>query len=183
MLFFKDLSWFASGSRFYKVTQNGYLVFHKGAHGGERPEEEDPEPQPRAITLYKYLGVIYRRKQTGEVIAEEDIHIIEWDDCRLEEETEIPIQRVHHRRHYFKRLEEEESEGEEDDSRIINVWLVDHYHNLYWAGEEEDNSNKGEDVDGEEGKEKVEEEENEEFEENEEDCNEEEHSKENRRNN
>ena len=75
-----DLSWFASGSRCYKVTQSGYLVFDRGAHGGERPEEEDPEPQPRAITLYEYLGVIYRSTQTGEAVVEEDICIIAWDD-------------------------------------------------------------------------------------------------------
>ena len=28
-----DLSWFASGARFYKVTRSGYLVFDRGAHG------------------------------------------------------------------------------------------------------------------------------------------------------
>ena len=87
-----DLSWFASGARFYKVTQSGYLVFDRGAHGGERPEEEEPEPQPRAIYLYEHLGVIYRRTQSGEGKVEEDIHIVPWDDRWLADEFEEPIQ-------------------------------------------------------------------------------------------
>ena len=106
-----------------------------------------------------------------------------WDESWLEDKSETPIQWENHRRHHIVRPEQKESEGEEEDPRIINVWLFDGYHNLYRSAKEEDNSNEGEDADGEEGEEEGEEEEYEEFEENEEDCEEEEYSKENRRNN
>ena len=98
--------------------------------------------------------MIYRRTQSGEGAAKEDICIVLWDDHWLEEEIEIPIQWENHRRHYFERLEEEESEGEEEDPRKINFLLSD----LYGADKEEDNNNEGEDVDGEEGEEEEEEE-------------------------
>ena len=124
---------FASGARFYKVMRSGYLIFDRGAHGGKRPEEEGPEPQPRAIHLYEYLGVIYRRTQSGEGATEKDIHIVLWDNRWLEEEVETPIQWENHRRHYFERSEQEE---------IINLRVSD----LYRADEEEDNNDKGEDV-------------------------------------
>ena len=174
----KDLFWVGNGSRLYKVTRSEYLVFDRGAHGGEVPEEEDPAPEPRAITLYEYLGVIYRRKQTGELAVEEDIRIVTWDESWLEEEIEIPIQWKNHRRHHIERLEEEESEGEEDDPRIINVRLFNGYHNCYRTHEEVDSSDEGEDVDGEGGEEGEEEEEEEEDE-----YEEEEENKENAQNN
>ena len=155
----KDLFWVGSGLRLYKITRRGYLVFDRGAHGGEGPEEEDPEPEPSAITLYKHLGVIYRRTQTGEVAVEEDSCIVTWDENWLKEEIEIPIQWENHRRHQIERSEQEESEGEDNDPRIISVGLYDNYRNLYRPHDKEDNSDEGEDVDGEEEDEEEEEEE------------------------
>jgi hypothetical protein len=42
--------------RLYIKTEEGYYVFHQGTHWGfqEQAEEEDPEPEPKAIKLYYY---------------------------------------------------------------------------------------------------------------------------------
>ena len=190
----KDQFWLGSGSRLYKWTRSGYLVFDRGAHGGEEPEEEDPEPEPRAISLYKHLGVIYRRTQTGEVAVEEDIHIVTWDNRWLAEEIGLPIHWENHRRHHIARSEEEESESEGSDPRRFNVRIFDGYQDYQGeledssdigeeGSEEEENSEKEEEADGEEGEEEEREEGYEESEENEEDCEEEEEDKENKENN
>ena len=148
----KDLFWVGSGSRFYKRTRSGYLVFDKGAHWGEGPEEEEPDPEPRAITLYEHLGGIYRRLQTGEVSVEEDIRIGTSDGSGLVEGIGIPYPPEVHRRHYFlqaEEAEESEEEEEEDYSR---------------ADEEVENSNSGGDEEGEGEEEEESEEEYEEHE-------------------
>ena len=164
----KDLFWVGSGSRFYKRTRSGYLVFDTGAHWGEGPEEEVPEPEPRAITLYEHRGVIYRRTQTGEVSVEEDIRIGVTDGRVLVEGIEIPYPPEAHRRHYFlpaEEAEESEEEEEEDYSR---------------ADEEAENSNSGDDEEGEGEGEEEREEEDEEHEGTDADSEAEEDNKENR---
>ena len=129
--------WVGHGRRFYKRTLSGNLVFDAALYGGQGPEEEDQETQARAITLFVYQGVLYRRTQTGEVSVEEDIRIGTSDGRVLVEGIEIPYPPDLHRRHYFLQAEEaeESEEGEEEDySR---------------ADEEAENSNSGGDEEGE----------------------------------
>ena len=142
--------WVGHGERLYKRTLSGYLVFDAALHGGQGPEEEDQETQARAITLFVYQGVLYRRTQTGEVSVEEDIRIGTSDGSGLVEGIAIPYPPEVHRRHYFLQAEEaEESEEEEGDSG---------------ADEEAENSNSGGDEEGEGEEEEVSEEEHEEHE-------------------
>ena len=48
--------------RFYKKTRSEYLVFKQGIPSSDTEmEQEEPEPHPRAIKLYVFQGVIYRK--------------------------------------------------------------------------------------------------------------------------
>ncbi len=58
--------------RFYIKTEEGYLISDTGAHDGfqEKVEEEEPEPEGRAIKIYYYKDKLYRRTKDG-VLAED----------------------------------------------------------------------------------------------------------------
>ena len=114
----------------------------------EGPEQEDPEPHPRAINLYAFQGGVYRKTKTGEVMVEEDLLLVQWEK---------------HMRHYFQRPgdsgEEDKAEEEEEEQRSITFppsWLYQFPENNR-EEEEEDNKEEEEEDNGEE--EEVEEEE------------------------
>ena len=58
--------------RFYIKTEEGYLIRDIGVHDGsqEKVEEEEPEPESRAIKLYYYKDKLYCRTKDG-VLAED----------------------------------------------------------------------------------------------------------------
>ena len=60
--------------RFYHKTGDGHYIFDAGTHNGsqEQAEEEDPEPETKAIKLYYYLEQLFFRTKNG-VLAEDDI--------------------------------------------------------------------------------------------------------------
>ena len=55
--------------RFYHNTGDGHYIFDTRTHNGsqEQAEEVDPEPEPKAIKLYYYLGQFYFRTKIGEL--------------------------------------------------------------------------------------------------------------------
>jgi hypothetical protein len=61
--------------RLYIKTEEGYYIFDHGTHWGsqEQAQEEDPEPEAKAITLYYYLGKLFRRTKDGVLAEDENI--------------------------------------------------------------------------------------------------------------
>ena len=59
--------------RYYIKTEEGYLIRDIGVHDGvqEKVEEEEPEPESRAIKLYYYKEKLYRRTK-DRVLAEDE---------------------------------------------------------------------------------------------------------------
>ena len=115
--------------------------------------------------MYEYLGVLYRRTQTGEVAVEEDIRIGTADGRVLVEGIDIPTPPELHRRHYFLHTEEEEqSEGEVNYSSTFRGPLWYDSHDRYRAAGEGDNCDSGGDEEGEGEEEEESEEEHEEHE-------------------
>ena len=53
--------------RFYHKTGDGHYIFDAGTHNGsqEQVEEEDTEPEPKAIKLYYYLGQLFLQTKNG----------------------------------------------------------------------------------------------------------------------
>jgi len=61
--------------RFYIKTEEGYLIRDIGVHNGsqEKVEEEDPEPESRAIKLYIYKDKLYCQTKDGVLAEDENI--------------------------------------------------------------------------------------------------------------
>ncbi len=61
--------------RYYIKTEEGYLISDTGAHDGfqEKLEEEEPEPESRAIKLFYYKEKLYRRTEDGVLVEDENI--------------------------------------------------------------------------------------------------------------
>ena len=61
--------------RYYIKTEEGYLIRDIGVHDGfqEKVEEEEPEPESRAIKLYYYKERLYRRTKDGVLAEDENI--------------------------------------------------------------------------------------------------------------
>ena len=59
--------------RFYHKTGEGYYIFDIGTHNGsqEQAEEEEPEPEHKAIKLHYYKGKYYCQMPNG-VLAEDN---------------------------------------------------------------------------------------------------------------
>ena len=61
--------------RYYHKTEGGYYLFDTAAHDGsqEKAEEEDPEPEPKAIKLYYYKEKLYRQTKDGVLTGDDQI--------------------------------------------------------------------------------------------------------------
>ena len=61
--------------RFYHKTRYGHYIFDAGTHSGsqEQAEEEDPEPEAKAIKLYYYSGQLFRQTKNGVLMQAENI--------------------------------------------------------------------------------------------------------------
>ena len=61
--------------RFYIKTEGGHYLFDSNQHSGSQrgTEEEDPEPESRAIKLYFYKGILYCRSKDGVLTGDDNI--------------------------------------------------------------------------------------------------------------
>ncbi len=65
-------NYYRHNRRYYIKTEEGFLIRNIGVYDSsqEKAEEEESEPESRAIKIYYYKGKLYRRTKDG-VIAED----------------------------------------------------------------------------------------------------------------